>query len=72
MTAGKFCVVQNLIKIGQTVSDEILRFLDFQDGHCPPSWILKYLDFCVDSVVKSATVHHHFIKICQTSRRYLV
>jgi len=36
-------IMQNLVKIGQTVS-EISRFFDFQDGRRPPSWILKFLN----------------------------
>ena len=31
-------IVQNFVKIGQTLS-EITRFLYFQDGRRPPSWI---------------------------------
>jgi len=36
-------IVQNFVKIGQTVS-EISRFLYFQDGRHLPSWIFLKID----------------------------
>jgi len=36
--------VPNFIKISQTVV-EIRRFNGFQNGGCPPSWILEILFF---------------------------
>jgi len=44
-SGGLICViVQNFVKIGQTVS-EIWQFFDFQDSRRPPSWIFKTLFF---------------------------
>jgi len=55
-SGGLICaIMQNFVKIGQTVS-EILRFFDFQDGCRPPSWILKFL---VLHQFGRAKMHHH-------------
>ena len=57
-------IVQNFVKIGQTIS-EISRFFDFQDGHRPPSWILKFSNFWVADRVRTTNEHRrtNFIKI---------
>ena len=40
-----WCSVPNFIKIRRFLT-EIWRFNDFQNGGCPPSWILKICSFC--------------------------
>jgi len=58
-TGGLICaIVQNFVKIGLTVS-EISRFFDFQDGCCPPSWILKFWNFLVDGHIGRNNMHRH-------------
>jgi len=57
-------VMQNFVKISQTVS-EILRFFDFQDGRLSPSRILKFLSFWFPIRVRGTRciITPNFIKI---------
>ena len=43
-----WCRVPNFIKIGRFFTEIwiIWRFNDFQNGGCPPCWILKICSFC--------------------------
>ena len=72
-SGGLICtIVQNFVKIGQTIY-QILQFFDFQDGRHPPSWILQFLKILVSHQVGRAKTHHptKFVKIGRTAAEIL-
>jgi len=62
-------IVQNFIKIGQTVA-EIWRFYGFQNGGRPPSWICEIRIFLMVGAVKGHTLHQRTEFYRDRSNRY--